>query len=168
MGSTFTEGVGKIDIGGEEIVGAVLTGGMGGVNIDCVISDGSDVVIKPFAPVERGVSSCVTRGVGREVSLTGGGPNKLRDGGGRGGGNDGRLRSEELAKKFGIPVEESFFCGVGGLRDMTGTAGWDTAGKTVTVWKLDLDDSGVKENGRAPNGGSLVGVGGATSATEVV
>lgn len=37
--------------------------------------------------------------------------------------NDVRARSEELAKKFGIPGEESLFCGVGGLRDITGTVG---------------------------------------------
>ena len=54
--------------------------------------------------------------------MTGDGPNKLRDGGGTGGGNGGRVRSEEFAKKFGIPAEKSFLCGVGGLKDMTGIA----------------------------------------------
>lgn len=78
------------------------------------------------------------------------------------------MRSEEFAKKLGIPVEESFFCGVGRLRDSAGTAGWDIAGKAGATRKLDLDDSGVKENGRAGIGGSLVGSGGATSTTEVV
>jgi len=58
--STFAGDVGKIDIAGEEIIGTVPTGGAGGGNI----SNGSDVVIKPFAPAERGVSSGVTRGVG--------------------------------------------------------------------------------------------------------
>ena len=48
--------------------------------------------------------------------------NKLPDGKGWVGANDVRVRSEEFTKKLGIPVEESFFCGVGGLRDITGTA----------------------------------------------
>ena len=99
--------------------------------------------------------------------MTGGAPNKLPDGRGRVGGNGARVRNEEFTKKFGIPVEESFFCGVGGLRDMTGTAGWGTGG-TGAARKLDLDDSGVKENGRAAIGGSLVDSGGETSVTAVV
>jgi len=114
--------VGKFDVAGEEIVGAAPTGGTAGGNIDGVTSGGPDTVMKSFVPDERGFSSDVTRGADREVSLMEGEPNKLRDGGGRGGGNDGRARSEEFAKKFGIPVEESFFCGVGGLRDMAGAA----------------------------------------------
>ena len=64
MGSTFTEGVRETNIGGEEIIGVVLTGGAGGGNIDCIVSGGSDVVTKHFAPTERGASSGVTRGVG--------------------------------------------------------------------------------------------------------
>lgn len=99
--------------------------------------------------------------------MTGGAPNSLPDGKGRGGGNDGRLRSEEFAKKFGIPEEGSFFCGVGGLRDIAGTTGWEITGKTGAAGKLDLDDS-VKENGRAEIGGSLAGSGSTVSATEVV
>jgi hypothetical protein len=91
----------------------------------------------------------------------------LAEGGGRVGPNDVRVRSEEFAKKFGIPAEESFFCGVGGLKDITGTADWGT-GKAGAAGKLDLDDSGVKENGRAAIGGSLVGSGGAASAGGVV
>ena len=64
MGSAFAEGVGKIEIGGEEIVEIALTGGVGSGNIDRVISDGSDAVMKPFALAKRGVSSGVTRGIG--------------------------------------------------------------------------------------------------------
>ena len=59
MDSTFAEGVGKFNVAGEETAGAAPTGGG---NIDRVISGGSDVVIKPFVPVERGVSSDVTSG----------------------------------------------------------------------------------------------------------
>jgi hypothetical protein len=77
------------------------------------------------------------------------------------------VRSEEFAKKFGIPEGDSIFCGVGGLKDMTGIAGWG-AGKAEAVRKADLECSGVKENGRAAIGGSLVGSGGAKSAAEVV
>ena len=51
------------------------------------------------------------------------GANNLTEGGGGVEANDVRVRSEEFAKKFGIPAEESFFCGVGGLKDITGTAG---------------------------------------------
>ena len=76
-----------------------------------------------------------------------------------------RVRSEEFAKKFGIPGEDSLFCGVGGLRDMTGTADWG-AGKVEVVRKADLEGSGVKENGRAAIGGSLAVSGGAKSAAE--
>jgi hypothetical protein len=101
-------------------------------------------------------------------SLIGGAPNKLPEGRGSVGGIEVRVRSEEFAKKLGIPEDDSFFCGVGGLRDMTGTAaGWGT-GKTGAVVKPDLDGSSVKENGRVGIGGSLVGSGGAPSATEAV
>ena len=51
---------------------------------------------------------------------------------------------------------------------MTGITGWDIAGDTDGAWKLDLDHSGVKENGSVAIGGSLVGSGGAVSAAEVV
>lgn len=47
---------------------------------------------------------------------------------------------------------------------MTGTAGWGT-GRVGATRKVDL---GVKENGRAEIGGSLVGSGGAKSVPEVV
>lgn len=99
--------------------------------------------------------------------MTEGAPNKLTEGGGRVGANDVWVMSDEFAKKFGIPAEESFFCGVGGLKDITGIAGWGT-GKAGPAGKLDLDDPGVKENGRATIGGSLVGSGGAASAEELV
>ena len=49
--------------------------------------------------------------------------NKLLEGGGGVGGNVVLVRNEELAKKFGIPAEGSFFCGVGGLSDIIGTGG---------------------------------------------
>jgi len=55
--------------------------------------------------------------------LTEGTPNKPTEGGGRVGANDVWVRSDEFAKKLGIPAEESFFCGVGGLKDITGMAG---------------------------------------------
>lgn len=49
--------------------------------------------------------------------------NKLPGGGGGDGANVVLERNEEPAKKFGIPAEGSFFCGVGGLRDIIGTGG---------------------------------------------
>ena len=61
--------------------------------------------------------------MGSEAPSAGGTLKKLPVGGGGVEGNGVRVRSEEFAKKFGIPAEESFFCGVGGLRDMIGTAG---------------------------------------------
>lgn len=97
--------------------------------------------------------------------MTGGAPNKLTEGGGRVGVSDVRVRSEEFAKKFGISAEESYFCGVGGLKDITGTASWGTDGAGA-AGKFDLEDSGVKENGKAAIGGSLVGSRGAASAAE--
>lgn len=75
--------------------------------------------MRPCVPV--GTSPDATGGMGWEVSLTGRVPNRLPDGRGWGRWNDGRVRREEFAKKFGIPVEESFFRGVGGLRDIAGT-----------------------------------------------
>lgn len=92
-------------------------------------------------------------------------PNKLPDCSGAGG-NDVRVRSEEFAKKFGISEEDPFFCGVGGLRDMTGITGWG-AGRAREAREADLEGSGVKENGKTAIGGSLGGVGGVRSA-EVV
>lgn len=102
--------------------------------------------------------------MGLGFSLAGDAPNKLPDGGCRSG---VRVRSREFAKKFGIPGEDSLLCGVGGLRDMTGITccGVGMAGVTR---KPDLDGSGVKENGSAAIGDSLVGSRGIKSATEVV
>lgn len=77
------------------------------------------------------------------------------------------MRNEEFAKKFGIPEEESFFCGVGGLKEMSGTAGWDTD-KSEAVGKLGLEGLGTKENGSVGIGSSLVDAGGATSTEEGV
>jgi hypothetical protein len=93
--------------------------------------------------------------------------NKSPDGRGSVGGSAVRVRSEEFAKKFGIPGEEPIFCGVGGLSDMTGKTGCGN-GTTGAVGKAGLDESGVKENGKAGIGDSLAGCGGATSAIEVV
>ena len=75
------------------------------------------------------------------------------------------MRSEEFAKKFGIPEEDSLFCGVGGLRDIVGIAsrGVGKAG----VARKDLGGSGIKENGREAIGGSLVGSGSAKSAADI-
>lgn len=91
----------------------------------------------------------------------------MPDGDGRAEGNVVLERNGEFAKKSGIPDEDSLFCGVGGLRDMTGTAGWG-AGEAEVVKKADLEGSDVKENGRAAIGGSLEGSGGVKSAAEVV
>ena len=46
----------------EEIAGPAPTGGTGGGNGGCVVSDGPDVVVKPFIPAGRGVLSDVARG----------------------------------------------------------------------------------------------------------
>lgn len=61
MDSTFAEDGGKFDVAGEETAGVAPTGGAGG-NIDRVVSGGSGVTIKPFVPIERGVSSDATSG----------------------------------------------------------------------------------------------------------
>lgn len=152
----------NIDAGEEAIVEAAATGSARGVGIGCIGSGGSDVT-ESLVSVEMGVRSGVTRGVGWRGSLASDAPNKLPDGGCSAGGKDVRVMSEEAAKKFGIPEEDSLFCGVGGLRDMTGTTGWG-AGEAGVARKADLDSSGVRENGRAAIGGSLVGSGGAKSA----
>lgn len=81
------------------------------------------------------------------------------------GGNNVRVRSGEFAKKRGIPEEGSLPCGVGGLRDMDGTASWGVC-RTGAAGKFDLDGSGVKENGRARIGGSLVSIEGSMSTIE--
>lgn len=153
--------MGKIDIAGEGIVGAAATGEIG-----CVVSGGLEAAVESLDPVEASTWSDVTRGTGC-ASLIEDAPNRFPDGRAVVEGNDVRVRSEEFAKKLGIPEEESLFCGVGGLKEMTGTADW-VAGKAEGIEKVDLDRSGVREKGRAGIGGSLAGSGGVTSATEVV